>query len=140
MTRDCDESIAAGRLNKARQFFEAAGDIGDLADDEAEVRDAVVTLLVHAGIAAADCICCRRLGKYAIGSNNHNEAVSLLQTVSQPDGTELAKKLNRLLGLKTKAGYTHRSVTTDERKQAQRSAESLVRAAQDISKDVFTAE
>ena len=52
MSRPCDATIADGRLRKAKEFLQAAADVGELADDEAEVRDAVVTLLVHAGIAA----------------------------------------------------------------------------------------
>ncbi|HTE61475.1 MAG TPA: hypothetical protein VK631_14080 [Solirubrobacteraceae bacterium] len=129
MTRTGDDAVAAGRLRKANQFLEAAENIGDLADEEAEVSDAVVTLLVHAGIAAADVICCKALGQFAIGSDSHTEAAKLLGKVRQPDGKELAKRLSQLLGVKTKAGYTHRSVTAEERKRALRSAEQLVAAA-----------
>lgn len=129
MSRPCDPAIAAGRLRKAGQFFDAADDISDLADDEAEVRDAVATLLVHAGIAAADSICCKALGQYALGSQDHNEAVTLLATVRQPDGKALAQALRRLLAIKTKAGYTHRSVSAAELKQVQRAAKQLVDAA-----------
>ena len=129
MSRDCDEVIAAGRLKKANQFLGSARDVGELADDEADVRDAVVTLLVHAGIAAADAICCRALGRYSLGSDNHEEAVSLLRKVRQPDGAQLAKHLTRLLGMKTKAGYAHRPVTAKERIQAERAASELVDAA-----------
>ncbi|HWH46064.1 MAG TPA: hypothetical protein VNT32_15195 [Thermoleophilaceae bacterium] len=132
MTRRCEETIAAGRMKKANQFLEAAETVGDLADDEAEVRDAVVTLLVHAGIAAADVICCKALGQYSIGGGGHDEAVRLLARVKQPDGTELSKRLGQLLGVKTKAGYTYRSVTAAERKTARRAAENLVKAARDL--------
>jgi hypothetical protein len=48
-----------------------------LADEAADVADAYVTLLVHAGIAASDVICCARLGEHAQG-DNHVEAVALL--------------------------------------------------------------
>jgi hypothetical protein len=129
MSRPADAAIAAGRLAKATQFFDAANDIGDLADDEEDVRDAVVTLLVHAGIAAADAICAKRLGEYALGSDAHTEAVELLEKVVDPDGRALAKSLSRLLGMKTKAGYTHRPVTVEERKRAERAAAQLVEAA-----------
>ena len=128
MTRSGDASIAAGRLSKANQFFNAAQDIGDLADDEAEVRDATVTLLVHAGIAAADAICCKALGEYALGNESHDEAVRLIAKVN-PDGRELSNALRRLLSMKTKAGYAHRPVTADEHKRAERAAEQLVSAA-----------
>ena len=129
MTKPCDHAIAAGRLDKAVEFYEAAATVGDLADDEADVRDAIVTLLVHAGIAAADVITCKALGQFSLGSDSHDEAVGLLRTVSQPDGKDLAKRLSTLLGVKTKAAYTHRPVTAEERKRAQRAAEKLVTAA-----------
>lgn len=129
MSRPCDTKVADGRLRKANQFLEAAEIVGDLADDEAHIRDAVVTLLVHAGIAAADVICCRTLGRFAGGSDKHQEAIGLLATVRQPDGRELSKRLRQLLGIKSKAGYTHRPVTAEERRRAQRAAEHLVLAA-----------
>lgn len=132
MTRPCDGSVAAGRLKKSNQFLRSAEDAGELADDEAEVRDAVVTLLVHAGIAAADVICCKSLGQYASGGESHNDAIELLKQVREPDGTELAKGLKKLLDVKTKAGYTHRSVTVAERKRAERAADDLVQAARDL--------
>jgi hypothetical protein len=132
MSRRCSESIAAGRLRKATQFFDAAADVADLADDQDEVRDAIVTLLVHAGIAAADVITCKTLGEYAIGAESHNEAADLLAKVRTPDGTTLTKRLKQLLAIKTKAAYTHRPVTASERKQAQRAAEQLVRAAREL--------
>ncbi len=132
MSRSCNDSVAAGRLKKANQFLQSAEDIGELADDEAEVRDAVVTLLVHAGIAAADVICCKSLGRYAIGGESHSEAIELLKQVREPDGKELAKGLSKLLDVETKAAYTHRSVTVAERKRAERAADDLVQAARDL--------
>lgn len=129
MPRRCDDAVSAGRMEKANQFIKSAEDIGELADDEAEVRDAVVTLLVHAGIAAGDVICCKTIGQYAIGGGRHDEAVALLRTVTNPDGPLLARRLGQLLSVKTKAGYTHRSVTVDERKRASRAANDLVEAA-----------
>lgn len=132
MTRRCDETVGAGRLRKARQFLDAADVVGDLADDEADVRDAIVTLLVHAGIAAADAICCKALGEFALGGDDHRDAIELLGRVREPDGRELANRLERLLRLKTKAGYTHRPVTADERKAARRAAERLVEAARAV--------
>ena len=49
-------------MAKAKQFVEAAETVESLADDANDVADAYVTLCVHAGIAAADVICCKRLG------------------------------------------------------------------------------
>jgi hypothetical protein len=134
VTRRCEDSIATGRLRKATQFFDAAADVADLADDQDQVRDAVVTLLVHAGIAAADVITCKALGEYAISSESHHEAADLLARVRTPDGQALSRRLKQqLLAVKTKATYTHRAVTATERKQAQRAAEQLVQAARTVA-------
>lgn len=132
-TRPCDGSIAAGRFDKAVQFMRAAEDVGDLADDQGEVRDAVVTLLVHAGIAAADVICCKQLGEYSMGSDNHSEAVNLLKKVRTPNGSELASSLARLLRVKTKAGYAYRPASSEDHSRAMRAAEKLVQAARDLA-------
>jgi hypothetical protein len=128
-TRRCDDAVTAGRLRKAEQFWEAAEIIREFADDEAEVGDAYVTLCVHAGVAAADVICCVTLGEHALGED-HTEAVALLMRV-RPEGTELGKALATLLGMKTRAGYGAIPVNAVDRKRAQRQAERLLRAAQD---------
>lgn len=118
-----------GRRRKAEGFMTAANIIDDLPDDTADMADAFVTLCIHAGIAAADVICCRDLGKHAQGES-HDEAVGLLAQV-RPDGSELAKALRVLLGMKTKAGYSSRPVNNDERKRAARQAERLLTAARE---------
>ena len=59
--------------------------------------DAAVSLLVNAGIAAADVICGVRLGIYAAGEN-HNEAVALLAKADA--GAE--KHLRTLLNVKSR--------------------------------------
>jgi hypothetical protein len=128
-TRRCDQSTTAGRLHKAEQFLEAAETIREFADDERAVGDAYVTLCVHAGIAAADALCCIALGEHALG-DDHNEALALLARV-RPAGSDLAKALRPLLGMKTRAGYSHRPVHVDDRKRALRLADRLVREARD---------
>src|SRR5712691_7174493 len=100
-THPCTEAVKIGRMSKASQFEDAATSIREFADDEAEVGDAFVTLLVHAGIAAADAICCHELGEHAHGET-HNEAIVLIRRVT-PDGEQLAKALDTLLGAKTRA-------------------------------------
>src|SRR5205823_5471895 len=87
-THSCTPATALGRLRKAEQFLDAATTIRELAADETDVSDAFVTLLVHAGIAAADAICCRVLGEHARG-DDHGQAVQLVGRV-RPDGAELA--------------------------------------------------
>ena len=93
---------------------------------------------MHASIAAADVVCCKRIGQYAIGGDSHSDAIGLLGTVKQPDGSALAKRLKQVLDVKTKAAYTHRSVTAAERRRAQRAAEALVQAARGFAMSTGT--
>jgi hypothetical protein len=125
--RECDGTFAAGRFRQAEQFLEAAEMTRELADDEADVGDALVTLCVHAGIAASDVICCAALGHFVQG-DDHNRAIAELSKVS-PDGKQLGNDLRALLQMKTRAGYGAPPVTADQRKRAWRRAESLVAAA-----------
>lgn len=125
--RNCDESTAAGRFLKADQFLLAAETIRELADDEADIGDAFVTLCVHAGIAASDVICCAALGHFVQGED-HNQAIAEISKV-RPDGEKLGSDLRALLMMKTRAGYAAPPVSADQRKRAWRRAESLVEAA-----------
>jgi hypothetical protein len=126
-THECDESTTRGRLRKAEQFLDSAANLRDLADDEAEIGDVLVTLCVHAGIAASDVICCKALGHHVQG-DDHQQAVAELAKVV-PDGKELGKDLRALLAMKTRAGYAAPPVGVEERKRAWRRAENLVEAA-----------
>jgi hypothetical protein len=125
--RKCDERIAVGRLRKAEQFLSVAETIRDLADDEAEVGDAFVTLCIHAGIAASDAICCRGFG-YFVQGDDHNQAIAELSKAS-PDGKKLSGDLRSLLQMKNRAEYGADPVSADQRKRAWRRAENLVEAA-----------
>ncbi len=120
----CTPEIRRGRLNKANQFIDAATIVACQADEGADIADAFVTLCVHAGIAAADVICCARLGQHAQGED-HTEAVALL---SKADSGS-AKHLRVLLGMKTKAGYSHARATNADAKRAVRAAEALIETA-----------
>jgi len=123
-TRPCNVGIRQGRLQKANQFMDAADMIRELADGSGDVADAYVTLCVHAGIAAADVICCAALGEHAQGEN-HDEAVGLLARADK----YVSPHLRTLLNLKTKAGYSHAPATPDEFKRAGRAAQALVERA-----------
>lgn len=123
-TKVCDAATRSGRLTKARQFLDAARTIETLADEAVDVADVYVTLCVHAGIAAADVICCARLGRYSRG-DDHGSAVELLDRASPAD----AKHLRVLLSMKTKAGYTAIPVSGSEHTRAGRAAAALVDAA-----------
>jgi hypothetical protein len=81
---------------------------------------------VLAGIAASDVLCCKALGHYVQGDDQ--QAVAELSKVT-PGGKGFGKDLRALLVLKSRAGYGATSVRTDDRKRAQRRAESLVEAA-----------
>jgi hypothetical protein len=123
----CDETTIQGRFRKAEQFMESADTIREFADDESDIGDAYVTLCVHAGIAAADVICCIALGEHVQGED-HNEAVAHLSKV-RPDGQDLGNSLRTLLRMKTRAGYSHQQVNTNDRKRAGRAAERLLHTA-----------
>jgi hypothetical protein len=121
--KPCSAQVRAGRLAKAKQFLAAADLIEPSEADD--IADAYVTMCVHAGIAAADVICCARLGRHHEG-DNHVEAVGLLKKAGYSDA---AKRLNVLLGLKSKAGYTHLPSSAADVKRAGRAARDLVEAA-----------
>jgi len=125
----CSRADALGRLTKAEQFYGAAEDIRALANEESDIGDAYVTLCVHAGIAAADAICCIELGEHSQGQNHH-EAVQLIKKVSR-DGKLLSHSLGTLLRFKTRAGYSARPVNADIRKRSQDAAQRLLTAARD---------
>lgn len=122
-TRQCPEAVRAGRLKKAIEFHDAAMLVEDVAPN------AAADLLIDSGIAAADAICCSRLGVYSSGES-HNEAIALLEN-AEPD---VAKHLRTLLNLKSKVAYSHRPVTTDDHKKASRAASNLVEAARRVTR------
>ena len=115
---DRDPGVLAGRTIK-----EAAEIILALADDD-ELRDAVVTLAVHAGIAASDVICLRRLGYYW-QSSSHHEAVDHLRRADASSAGHLAT----LLALKTRAGYGHDTMTSSSMARSVRAMQHLAAAA-----------
>jgi hypothetical protein len=125
-TRRCSPEILRGRLAKAEQFWEVAGLVQVLADGQepGEIGDAYVTLCVHAGIAAADALCCAGLGEHAQGES-HIDAVQLLGKVD----ADASRALSALLKMKTKAGYSHTAATAEEFKRAGRNAEALLMRA-----------
>lgn len=122
-TRRCTDADRRGRLAKARQFLDAAELVETLADED-DLLDALVTPCVHAGIAAADVICCVRLGEHATGQN-HTEAVELLARVDKTT----ARDLSKLLGMKTRAGYSSTPISAANSRSALRGATRLVAAA-----------
>lgn len=126
-TLRCTAATRAGRLAKARQFHLAAETIETILDAQ-EVTDAYVTLCIHPGIAAADVICCARLGEHAQG-DDHQGAVALLTTADRA----AAKNLKTLLDMKTRSGYSAIPTSKNDQKRAGRAAASLLAAAQAIA-------
>ena len=125
--RRCTPQVREGRLAKANQFVSVARDVADLADQAKDVADAYVTLLVHAGIAAADVICCARLGEYTHGVD-HNDAIALLKTAD----AAAARHLETLLKMKTRVGYGHTPASQEDLKKAQRAGDALLKAARAV--------
>lgn len=121
-TRRCTSATIAGRQDKAKQYAVAAEALSE--DDT--LGDAYVTNCVHAGIAAADVICCARISEHSVGEN-HNDAADLLAPTA-PDGRELANHLRTLLSMKTKAGYGAQLVGRTECVRAGRAMAALVDA------------
>jgi hypothetical protein len=125
--KKCTAAVRAGRLSKAREFRLAAELLEERASGQDDLADAYVTLCVHAGIAAADVICCRRLNVHHQGES-HDEAVTLLARVDR----QLAVDLATLLRKKTAAGYGERVSSRADRKQAKRAMERLVDSAEAV--------
>jgi hypothetical protein len=125
-TRECTPATISGRRAKALQFQVAADTIAL----DGSLGDAFVTNCVHAGIAASDVICCRRLGIHAAGQD-HQDAVRLLATAG-PDGRELSVHLRTLLGMKSSAGYDSVASSRDDCRRAARAMAALVAAMESI--------
>jgi len=123
-TQRCTAATLKGRLAQAIEFFDSAESQRERYPARA---NAWVTHFLLAGIAAADVVCCRALGRHA-HSENHSEALSLLRTV-RPDGPELATALGALLAIKTMASYGERPVSREDRTRAPRRARQLLDAA-----------
>lgn len=124
--RTCDAATRRGRARKADEFRPAAEVIEEYAGSHDDLNDAYVTLCVHAGIAAADVVCCARLGVHHEG-RRHHDAVALLARAS----TSLTRDLETLLKLKTRSGYSAVHASSTHRKQARRAMNRLVDAARE---------
>jgi hypothetical protein len=125
--RKCGAAVCAGRLRKAREFQAASWLVAET-DESEDMRDACITLCIHAGIAAADVVCCRRLGVHHQGEN-HAEAVGMIGRVDR----SLATALATLLRKKTASGYSDMASSTADCKQARRAMDRLVEAAEALS-------
>jgi len=123
-TTECDQTTRRGRLAKAKEFYEAAEMLDVLAHDDTHLVDPYITNCVLAGIAAADVICCARLGVHAIG-DNHVEAVALLATVDEG----MSKHLDILLRHKSRSSYSALASSLAAKRQVGRATSALMEFA-----------
>jgi len=129
-----DDSFRRGRLAKATEFLDAAdvlrafGGDGGVFSAGSQFANAFVTQCVLSGIAAADAICVARTGNYS-RSGAHHEAVPVLRAAAGP---AVAKHLEVLLAVKTKAEYNARSVSDGDIVRAGEAAEALEAAARSV--------
>lgn len=123
----CGKGAAQSRLNIAREYQDLAHSKSDA--ETGAVRNAVAGNAVLAGIAAADAICCTRLGERST-SSDHSDTVALLTKVDP----RLAQKLATLLGSKTTSHYGETFIGIETLKSCLRAMDQLVeRATVEIS-------
>lgn len=125
-TKTCTAADAKARLASARAFLDTAELVSQEQPDA--LRDVAVSNAVHAGMAAADALCCFYARKHSTGSD-HDDAVAVLRTV-RPVGQEAASSLKTLIGLKGKAQYLPTLPSRNEVKTALRQAQRLVEMAE----------
>jgi hypothetical protein len=111
--RPCTLADARARLHDADAFLLTA----EAADDP----DVVATNAIHAGIAAADAICCVAMRERS-SDGNHRAAADLLREVDP----ELAGTFSRLLDRKQQAAYESRDISTAVAASCVRQAKTLV--------------
>ncbi|MGQ0625391.1 MAG: hypothetical protein ACT4PP_12185 [Sporichthyaceae bacterium] len=95
-----------------------------LAAERSTHPDVIATNAIHAGIAAADAICCMAL-RMRSADANHAAAVRLLEGVDPV----LSSALSRCLTRKTRAAYESRDTSTSDATACVRQATTLVDAA-----------
>lgn len=121
-TRPCDRHDAAQRHDQAKAFAALAELDPEAADGP--TRSAAVSNAVLAGIAAADSICCRRLGRHAAG-DDHQQALGLVEEAGEV-GRKARRHLETLLSIKHKAQYEEADPTVTEAKRAIRAMGSIL--------------
>jgi len=124
-TRRCDRQDAAQRYDQAKAFAELA-ELDPISAD-GPTRSAAVSNAILGGIAAADAICCRRLGRHAAG-DDHQQALALLEEAGEV-GKAARGHLETLLSIKNKAQYEEVDPTVTEAKRAVRAMCSILELA-----------
>ena len=128
MTRQarCGPVEARHRARMARTYLDVAEQAALAETDEG--RNVAAGNAVLAAIAAADALCCLRLGRHVRG-RAHQEASALLRTI-RPGGAGLAKDLSTVLGVKDAAHYGTVFVSATVLRSTLRTAIRLVAAAE----------
>lgn len=122
----CDPRDALVRFRAAESFLLVAELVLDQPPDEKlSLESVAASLAVLSGIAASDAACCRTLGVRFRG-DDHREAIAVVKTVV-PHGEQLARDLQRLLGLKDNAHYGILAVARGEAVDAVNWAKRMVR-------------
>lgn len=124
-TTECNRRDANQRLRSARAYLEVADLI--LADDREEYAGVAAGNAVLAGIAAADAICCRGLGKCFRGED-HRHAAELVR-IAADNGLLHRKLLLRLLDLKDAAHYGFSGLSKGNAKKAVMIAREMMESA-----------
>ena len=114
------------RARMARTYLEVAAQTALAETDEG--RNVAAGNAVLAAIAAADALCCLRLGRHVRGPG-HQEATSRLRSI-RPDGPSQAKDLTTVLGVKDSAHYGTVFVSPTVLRSTLRAATRLVSAAE----------
>ena len=126
--QNCGRPEAAQRAKVTRSYLTT----GQLAASEqtAEARNVAAGNAVLAAIAAADAICCLRVGRRN-RSENHSDAIALLKLV-EPDGQKFGRDMATVLAVKDPSHYGIAFVSEATLKATLRAAEHLVLAAETL--------
>jgi hypothetical protein len=131
-TATCGPREAEARLVAARAFVSVAELVHAEPDDPVlPLRGVAAAVAVLGGIAAADAICCIRLGRMSRGED-HQQALDLLET-ARPEGRRVKNDLQRLLSIKDKVHYQAIVVTPKEADAAVRQAKRVLSAAEEAT-------
>lgn len=122
----CGKRAAQGRLDVAREYQELAHSKSNV--ETGAVRNAMTGNAILAGIAAADAICCIRLGERST-SSDHSDAVLLLAKVDPA----LAQKLATLIGSKSTSHYGENFIGLETLRSCLRAMDQLVLAAAKVA-------
>jgi hypothetical protein len=121
----CNRTIASERASYAREQWQLA-EVGAPWEQNAQ-RKASGACAVLAAIAAADAICCARIGRRSRGQD-HREGLALLQLV-EPNGSTYARDLEVALATKDLMQYGTNLLSPSRHQSLLRATRRLVNAA-----------